>query len=238
MNRVEVVRTSTAQTRLLLAGAIAGPVFVTVFLVAGLLARDYDPLRHTVSSLALSDVGWLQTLNFFVDGALLVAFSVGLWRALRLRGTPSTAAPLLIGLAGVGLFAAGLFPTDPIFGYPPGAPTDPTPHGAVHDVLALVILVVGLPVAAIVMAVDFWRWGERTWALYSALTALLMLGGFQILGRAFGAGDASVVAVAGLIQRVIVVIGWGWISLLAIHLLGRAPAQESTTRAEVVEGTP
>ena len=45
---------------LLSCGAIAGPLFVLVFLVEGATRAGYDPLRHPVSSLALGDHGWTQ----------------------------------------------------------------------------------------------------------------------------------------------------------------------------------
>lgn len=48
-------------TRALLAcGAIAGPLFIAVFLIAGATRADYDPLRHHISTLAIGDLGWIQ----------------------------------------------------------------------------------------------------------------------------------------------------------------------------------
>jgi hypothetical membrane protein len=68
---------------LLACGAIAGPLFVLVFLLEGATRADYDPLRHPVSSLALGDYGWVQSANLVVAGLLTLAFSVGLRRAFR-----------------------------------------------------------------------------------------------------------------------------------------------------------
>ena len=74
----------TVVTKTLLAcGAIAGPLFVLVFLLEGATRANYDPLRHPVSSLALGDYGWVQSANFVAAGLLTLAFSVGLRRALR-----------------------------------------------------------------------------------------------------------------------------------------------------------
>ena len=48
----------TVVTKTLLAcGAIAGLLFVLVFLLEGATRANYDPLRHPVSSLALGDYG-------------------------------------------------------------------------------------------------------------------------------------------------------------------------------------
>jgi hypothetical protein len=74
----------------------AGPVFVAVFLVEGVVRDGYRPLRHPVSSLALGPRGWIQAGNFAVTGTLLLAAAAGLARA----GDPaasSRAAPALIG---------------------------------------------------------------------------------------------------------------------------------------------
>lgn len=55
---------------LLACGAIAGPLFATVFLILGAARAGYDPLRHTVSSLAIGDLGWVQQVNFVIAGLL------------------------------------------------------------------------------------------------------------------------------------------------------------------------
>lgn len=74
----------TVVTKTLLAcGAIAGLLFVLVFLLEGATRANYDPLRHPVSSLALGDYGWVQSANFVVAGLLTLAFSVGLRRVFR-----------------------------------------------------------------------------------------------------------------------------------------------------------
>jgi hypothetical protein len=46
---------------LLVCGAVAGPLFVVVFLVAGVLRADYDPLRHPAcSSPRSASPGWVS----------------------------------------------------------------------------------------------------------------------------------------------------------------------------------
>nr|WP_073702375.1 DUF998 domain-containing protein [Nocardiopsis sp. TSRI0078] len=61
--------------RLLWCGAVAGPLFVAVFTVAGAVRPDYLPPRHPVGSLALTGAGWAQTANFLVTGALPAALA-------------------------------------------------------------------------------------------------------------------------------------------------------------------
>src|SRR5690348_10220782 len=102
-------RAAPAWTRRLLAcGALAGPLFVLTFLVAGATRAHYDPLRHPVSSLELGGQGWVQHANFVVAGLLTLALAAGLRRALR------TPAAVLVGLWALGLIGAGIFTTDPV----------------------------------------------------------------------------------------------------------------------------
>jgi hypothetical protein len=130
---------ASVKTKTLLAcGVIAGPLFVVVFLVEGATRAHYDPLRHPVSSLAFSDAGWTQRTNFLVTGLLMLAFAIGLRRALRPLGG-STWGPLLVGTCAVGLLGAGIFVADPMNGYPPGTPDkrlDYSTHGVLHDLFS------------------------------------------------------------------------------------------------------
>src|ERR1700709_256024 len=106
---------SPTTTRMLLrCGAAAGPVFVASFVVQGALRDSYDARRHPISSLALGPHGWVQRVNFWTTGALLVAGAVGLVRDDG-RGSPrSRWGPFLLGTVGVGLCGAGTFATDPV----------------------------------------------------------------------------------------------------------------------------
>src|SRR5262245_29812033 len=103
---------------LLVCGVIAGPLFIIVFLLEGPTRANYNPLRHPISSLALGEQGWVQTANFIVTGLLMLAYAVGLRRALQPRGG-SWWGPVLVGVIAIGLIGAGFFPTDPVSGYPP-----------------------------------------------------------------------------------------------------------------------
>src|SRR5262245_9158807 len=207
-----VSRTDGVTRRLLWCGVVAGPLFVLVWLIAGFLRPDYSPLRHPVSSLSLGPAGWQQQLNFLVCGALTLAFAVGLWRL-----GPSRWGPILVGLIGLGFIGAGLFTTDPIGGYPPGSPlqlTDYTPAGALHQLFSTFFFF-GLPAACFVYA----RHLPRPWAIYSILTAVAFLLTFVLAGVGFSQ-NAALAAYGGLFQRICIVIGEAWLTLLALHSLG------------------
>lgn len=109
-------------TALLAAGVVAGLSITAVSLTLAFTRPGFDLTRHANSMLVLGDWGWVQTVNFIVCGLLLIAFGLGIWRATpgALPGRVAAVCVMLYGLlAGV---VVGLNPTDPGFGFPPGAP--------------------------------------------------------------------------------------------------------------------
>ncbi len=194
-----------------------------MFLVEGATHTRYDPLRQPVSSLALGDWGWIQSANFIVAGLLTLAFAAGLRRALRL-GKGSTLGPLLVGVWAVGLLGAGVFVTDPVSGYPPGTPdrlSGNSWHGALHDLFSLLGFV-ALAAACFVFGRRFAGRGNRGWALYSAISGVVFAVAFVLSSAGFAQVE-GLVDLAGLLQRVAVVVGFGWLTLLALRSLRSPP---------------
>ena len=64
--------------RLLLAGVLAGPFYLTVALAQALTRPGFDLRRHDVSLLANGSLGWIQIGNFLVSGLLAIVAAVGL----------------------------------------------------------------------------------------------------------------------------------------------------------------
>ena len=180
-------RRSVGWTRGLLAcGLAAGPVFVTTFLVEGAIRDRYRPLRHPVSSLALGSRGRIQTVNFAVTGTLVLAGAAGLRHAAD-PALGSRAGRALIGAAGADLIGAAVFATDPLSGYPlgtPGALTQPTRAGMIHN-LAAVPVFLGLPAAAITCRRQSIRAGHCGFGPYCAATATTMLATTALAGADF-----------------------------------------------------
>ncbi len=207
---------------LLACGAVGAPLFVVVFLVAGATRAEYSPLRHPVSSLALAEYGWVPAANFLVTGALLLAFAFGVQLAVR-RSRGGVWAPLLIGAAAIALIGAGLFPTDPIGGYPPGTPATPavaerTAAGTAHN-LASAVFFLALPAGCFVLARRFAASGNRGWAGYSLGTGITFLAAFVLASAGFRQLLPTLTPIAGLLQRITLVIGMVWLAALAVHLL-------------------
>jgi hypothetical membrane protein len=208
--------------RLLLScGAIGPLLFIIVFLIEGATRADYNPFRYPVSSLSIGKLGWIQAANFLMIGLLLFAFALRLRRTLR-GSKGGVWGPLLIGLASIGLFGAGIFTTDPIYGYPPDAPlilAQYSVHGNLHNLFSA-LLFVGLPAACFVLCRRFVTLSERGWALYSILSGLAMLVTFVLAGIGFSQ-NPSLVNFAGVFQRLSIAIGLIWIALLAFQLMSK-----------------
>lgn len=157
----------------------------------------------------------MQGTNFIVCGVLVFCFAIGLKRVLR-SGKGSTWGPILLGVFGLCLIGAGFFATDPLLGYPPGAPSTPTVHGTIHNILSLFVFI-SLIAACFVLARRFAGDPEwRGWAFYSVATGILV-------AIFFIATDvvAALNGPAGLFQRICIIIGWVWISLFAFRLMSK-----------------
>ena len=208
---------ATRVTRTLVAyGVIAGPLYVLVSLLQALTRDGFDLTRHTWSLLSNGALGWIQITNFVLTGLMTVAFAVGLRRALG-TGRGATWAPRLVAGYGLSLVGAGIFRADPALGFPAGTPQDATAvswHGMLHFVCGGIGFSC-LIAACFVIARRFATEGRPGWAAYSRVTGVVFLAGFA--GIASGAGNAGTV----LAFVAAVVLTWGWVSAVAVHLYRR-----------------
>jgi hypothetical membrane protein len=209
-------RASASVDRLVWGGVVGPVVFTTVFLVLGAVRPGYEPLRHQVSYLSLGDGGWIQTASFLVTGVLVLAFAIGLRRRLT-GGVGAIGIPVAVGFAGAGLVFAGLFPTMPAFGYPPGTPNGfPTaiPLSAYVHVAGAIAFFCGLIAAPLLMARRFRRTEEPGWAALSFAATIAILV-FFTASSADPSGQPFVPALAGLFQRLAILAGLGWMAVVA-----------------------
>jgi hypothetical membrane protein len=227
-SRTRSWRDRHTRQRLLLGGAAAGLTgFVVTFLVEGATRPGYSPWRHAVSQLSLGPLGWVNTIAILMTGLALLAFAVGLRRALP-TGTGSTWGPRLLGVTGAGFLLAAAFPDDPGLGYPPGTLAQQSLSGLIHG-LVITVAFGCLSAACFVMArrfADDPAW--RSWARYSTVTGLVVAAGYLATSILAGLDQAGVLpnAPGGLIQRVTIITGFGWVVLLAARLLRQ---QQSAT---------
>jgi Protein of unknown function (DUF998) len=229
-DRTRSLRDRRIHQRLLLGGAAAGlTTFVATFLVEGATRPGYSPWRHAVSQLSLGLFGWVNTIAILLTALALLAFAAGLRSALP-TGVGSIWGPRLIGVAGVGFLLAAAFPIDPALGYPPGTPAQHSLPGLVHG-LVITVAFGCLSATCFVMARRFasdQAW--RGWARYSTVTGLLVAAGYLATSVLTGLDQAGVLSntPGGLIQRGMIVAGFGWIVLLAVRLLRQQPPAAAT----------
>ncbi len=184
-----------------------------MFLIEGAVRRGYYPMRQPVSALARGPRGWIQRVNFFITGALSLLYAFGLYTY-----GDSFWIPLLVAAFGVGLIGAGVFVTD-ITGLPGEAPKagQRPREGVLHDLFSLPVFA-GLFVACILYSFHFYRAGELWWSLYSGVSGAVLFIFFILAGIGFS-GDSKIGPVGGLMQRISIIAGLTWLSLVAAHIL-------------------
>ena len=209
--------------RLLITGGAIGPLlFILALLIEGATRPGYSPWRNYVSSLSLSPEGWMQIANFLICGSLTLCFAIGLRSVLR-SGRSALWGPLLLGIFGLALIIAGIFVTDRSLGYPPGTSGGgpQTPHGTIHGVAGLIAFT-SLSAACFVMSRRFVgdpKW--KGWTLYSLVSGTIVIVFFIASTVASVLDEKGILpnSPTGLLQRIAIIVGWGWVGLLAIQLL-------------------
>lgn len=207
-------------TKLLLTcGQIGCILFIVMFLIQGQLRDAYTPLKFPISSLSIGHWGWIQRTNFLISGSLIFLFAIGFRRATPLLKS-SLWTSRLIGAVGLGLFGAGLFSSDPIYGYPM---TDPirisqfTITGHLHDFFSIFVFVC-LPIACFKMRNRFNEFNNDKWANYTLISAIGMLTAFILAGIGFKQVPIFV-EFAGVFQRLSIMFGFIWLTSLSVFII-------------------
>jgi hypothetical protein len=213
-------RTSPQLCVALIAGAVAGPLYVGVGTLEAVLRRGYDIRIHSLSLLANGPGGWIHSALLVVSGLLTLIGALGLASAQQHTGRRSYS--MIIGLAvyGLGVATAGLLRADPAEGFPIGTPPGPplmvTVSGIGH-LAAGGLGFLGLIVACLACARRSAKAGDRAWAVCSAVVGAYYLVAFA--GITSGAGNP----VINIAFTVAVALGWVWLTaLFARALRGRA----------------
>ncbi|SEF23912.1 Protein of unknown function [Amycolatopsis pretoriensis] len=183
--------------------AVAAPLWTTVSLVQAATREGFDLTRHPLSSLSTGSLGWLQIANFVLAGVLIL-IGAG-------RFGSGKVVPRLLGVYGVGMIAAGLFPPDAGNGFPAGTPAGPPATVSWHAIghmAAGSVSFFALIAACYVLARHFARAGRRGDATLSVIagTALLLGDGWAMSGGPAGSLTLAVGAIAAML----------WISVTAI----------------------
>ncbi|NWF77016.1 MAG: DUF998 domain-containing protein [Chloroflexi bacterium] len=192
---------------------IVGPIVVIVGdIAASLSIPGYSPIRDSVSSLALTSIGWLQSICFLAMGLLLEIFVARLFFNIR-RAPAFHAGIILLALCGFVLLLIATFHMDA-----PGA--ERTTDGIIHTVASYGLGLL-FPTAIFSLAPSFkstpnWK-NVFVYTLVAGILALAL-----ILGALFGEQRGWF----GLYERIIILNALVWVEVIAIHFLRLLLKQE------------
>ena len=197
---------------LLACGVALGPLFYVVVVAQILTRTGFNISKHPLSLLSLGNTGWIQIANFILTGLLAIACAFGMRRVMR-NAAGGTWGPLLIGTYGLGMVVAGIFPPDPLLGFPPGAlagiPAQMSEHAMLHGV-GFFVAFLSLIAASFVFARRYFVVGSPGWGRYSittgVITLLLILAGMMIQSA------------TSISFFVVGIIAFGWVGAVAAQL--------------------
>jgi hypothetical protein len=201
-----IIRLLNVYSLLALAG-IVGPIVLGVAdLAAGLSVPWYNPIRDSISSLALTPMGWLQTIGFLVIGLLVEVFAAGLLFSIR-GGRVFKFGIAILAWFGFDLLLVGAFRTDMV-----GTPR--TIEGTIHGAAATTVFWL-FPIACLLIASSlrnsaYWK----DLFVYTIVTSVLA--SVFMLVRLWLPLELSWF---GLYERVLVYNVVIWLEVMAIRLL-------------------
>jgi len=201
---------------LLACGVLAGPLYIAVTAIQALTRAGFDPTQHRYNLLTTGDLGWIHRTNYVVAGVLTVLFAVGVARMLR-QGPGAVWGPRLLGLYGVAYIASGVFPADPVVGFPPGTVAESTTWHGIAQMASRSLSSAALLGASVVIARWFTAQGLRNWARFSWVAVPMSLAAFGLLSAA--GADTSTKYLFFLAPGILM---WVWVTALAVHLYRRA----------------
>lgn len=194
-------------TGILALGGIVGPlVLIIADLSAAFSQTGYSFIRDSISSLALTHLGWIQTIGFLAIGLLIQFFAAGLLISIRKRRGFGFGISLL-SFFGFGMLLMGAFRTDP-------AGVSHTTGGIIHLVAAGMVFWL-FPLALSLLAPSLKK--DPLWRRifpYTVITGVLAL--------AFAVGQIllpSPLSWFGLYERLIVANAIIWVEVVALRLL-------------------
>jgi len=191
---------------------IVGPIVVIVGdLAASLSTPGYSPIRDSVSSLALTPIGWLQSICFLAMGLLLVIFVPRFFFNIR-RARGFHAGIILLALCGFVLMLIAAFHMD--------APGATTIDGTIHTIssygLGLLFPIAILSLTPSLKSTPNWK----------NIFIYTLIAGILAFGLILGALLAEQRGWFGLYERIIILNALVWVEVVAIHFLRLSLRQE------------
>jgi len=184
---------------------IVGPIVVIIGDIATSLSiPGYSPVRDSISSLALTPIGWLQSIGFLAMGLLLEIFVAGLFFNIR-RARGFHAGIGLLALCGFVLMLIATFHMD----HPEAPPIDGIIHTIASYGLGLLFPIAILSLAPSLKSTSNWK----------NIFVYTLVAGVLAFGLIIGAFFAEQTGWFGLYERIIVANAIIWVEVVAVHLL-------------------
>lgn len=216
--------TSHADRMLLTAGGLAALLFCGVSTYEAMTRPGFDLGRHAISMLSLGERGWVMATTFVLSGLLVMLCAIGLRRTMA-GGRAGTWGPILVGLYGVGLVLAGIFPAPSGLGFPPGTPDDQLPvmtTSAIVHSMGFMLAFSSLTAACFIFARRLSA-GSSKFSLAAGIAMPLLV----VLGM------ANVIA-PGIAFYIAAIVGWAWLALVAFRVADvGSPAERAVFSSQV-----
>lgn len=189
-----------------LAGIVGPLVLASTDIAAAFSEPEYNLIRDSISSLALTTLGWIQTIGFLAIGLLVEIFVAGLLFNIRGKRGFGFSIGLLV-FFGFGLLLIGAFRTDPA-----GVPH--TIEGIIHSIAATTVFWL-FPCACLLIAPSLksdpdWQ-GLFMYTIGSCIVSLVLLITHLWLPEQL--------SWFGLYERVLVGVMVVWVEVMAVWLL-------------------
>jgi hypothetical membrane protein len=207
-NKASTMMESQGRSRMTMVLAILTIVGIAVYLLnlAALhfLRPDVNPMLDPVSTYAVGPYGFLFTVADIGLGLAALALTFGLYLSIAPPGR-SYVGLFLLGLYGVSVLLAGIFPID--------VGGEATTFGIIHNIFGNISFF-GFPIAVILMSLGMgkderWRTFRRPALALSLVVVLTVI--LTIVGSNLGIGY-------GVTQRIFNVTALAWMLLVALHL--------------------
>jgi hypothetical protein len=185
---------------------IVGPLVLTIGdLVAALADHEYSLIKNSISSLALTDIGWLQTIGFLALGLLVEIFTTGLMFNVKRYKWFHVGIAIFV-FFGFSMLLIGAFHTDPVG-------VSRSVEGRIHGYIASASFTL-FPVAIWCFLPSFKR--DKKWKDLYAYTRMAVILGvvFLVLTRIFQETSGWF----GLAERLLVANIVIWVEVMAVRL--------------------
>jgi len=191
---------------LALAGIVGPLILITLDLTGAFIQPGYSITRQSMSSLAITSKGWIETIGFMLMGIMIESFTAALYLNIQRRRGFGLATTLLV-FFGFGMLVIGTFHTDVV-----GAPR--TLSGYVHQVTAYSVFGF-FPIALFLMLPSIKN--DHQWrGMFSYTLATIVIAVTLAICQPFFTEQFHYY---GIYERVMVLNAIAWLVTFAIRLL-------------------